>query len=360
MTAQFAAGQRNKRSLALNLRDPAGRRLFERLVTQADVLLSNFKPGTLESLGLSPSRLRELNERLVVVTSSAMGESGPWRDWMGYGPLVRCVSGLTDLWCDPDSAVGFGDSTTIYPDHFVARVVDAAVLAALIGRRRTGVGAHVESSQAEAIIVALGAEFLRESLEPGSLQPALHGEADAPWGVYPCRGEEEWCVITVRDDADWSRLVDALDRPTWARRAELGSRNGRVAARTEIDEQLEAWTRQRSALDVMTTLQAVGIPAGAMVHVSELAGDPHLQFRGFFRRMRQPGVVGDVIVENGPCVAHHLPDPPVEAAPYYGEHTRAIARDLLDLDPSSIDAFIEQGVLDGLHPDEAAAVGQER
>ncbi len=220
MTPYFAAGHRNKRSLGVDLRSPEGRGIFERLVALADVVLSNFKPGTLDSLELGPARLLEINPGVVVVTSSAMGEFGPWRDWMGYGPLVRCVSGLTHLWCDPepadDGGDGFADATTIYPDHFVARVVDAAVLAALIQRRQTGRGAHIESSQAESIIVSLGPQFLRESLEPGSARPTLHGETDAPWGVYPCAGDDQWCVITVGSDAEWSALVAAIGSPDWA------------------------------------------------------------------------------------------------------------------------------------------------
>ncbi|MCU1346509.1 MAG: putative family CoA-transferase [Acidimicrobiia bacterium] len=345
MTANLAAGQRNKLSLGLNLRDTEGRVLFERLVALSDVVLTNFKPGTMESLELAPARLREINPGVVVVTSSAMGEWGPWRDWMGYGPLVRCVSGLTSLWRDVGAEDGFGDGSTIYPDHVVGRIVDVAVLAALIARRRTGHGAHIESSQAEAIITALAGTFLRESLEPGTAIPRAVGEADAPWGVYPCAGDDEWCVVTVRDDGDWARLRDALGHPQWMLDQTLSTTEGRVRARTAIDRELTAWTSARSPRDVAQILQRYGVPAGPMQRPDEYTCDPHLLARGFFRRYVQPHV-GEVVNENGPCVAERIPDPQLRPAPFHGEHTRLICRELLGLDDVTVDDLLQRGILE--------------
>jgi crotonobetainyl-CoA:carnitine CoA-transferase CaiB-like acyl-CoA transferase len=362
MTPYFAAGHRNKRSLGIDLRHARGRELFERLVTRADVLLSNFKPGTLESLGLGPQRLRQLNPGLVVVTSSAMGEWGPWRDWVGYGPLVRCVAGLTYLWCDPEPAAdggdGFGDATTIYPDHFVARVVDTAALAALIGRRRSGRGAHVESSQAESIIAALAPQFLRESIQPGSARPRLHGEFDAPWGIYPCRGDDEWCAITVGSDAEWAALVTELGSPAWATEPAFGDAAGRRAARADIDRHLAAWTAEHDANDLMRRLQEAGVAAGRMAHVRDLPVDPQLVARRFYLEMLQPGVPGVMRVETGPAAAASIPAPATRPAPFYGQHTREIARDLLDLPDTTIDALVEAGVLDELSEQDAETLSE--
>jgi crotonobetainyl-CoA:carnitine CoA-transferase CaiB-like acyl-CoA transferase len=348
MTPFFAAGQRNKRSMGVDLRSTEGRALFEQLVVQSDVVLSNFKPGTMESLELSPGRLRELNPAIVVVTSSAMGESGPWRDWMGYGPLVRCVSGLTRLWADPGVPVddAFGDATTIYPDHFVARVVDAAVLACLIRRRLTGRGAHIESSQAESIVVSLGTEFLRESLEPGSVRPRVNDEHHAPWGVYPCEGYDAWCVITVQSDVEWSALVEAIGAPVWAADPLFTETAGRLAGRAVIDRELSAWTSRRTATVVASTLQEVGVPAAAMAHIADLPSDPDLVASHFFREMAQPGLDAPVLVEAGPCRAGLMQDPPLRGAPRYGEHTREVCKQLLGLTDEAIDDLVERGILD--------------
>jgi crotonobetainyl-CoA:carnitine CoA-transferase CaiB-like acyl-CoA transferase len=358
MTASFAAGHRNKRSLGINLRDPEGHALFVQLVERSDVVLSNFKPGTLESLGLGPERLREINPGVVVVTSSAMGEWGPWRDWMGYGPLVRCVSGLSHLWCDTGVEDGFGDTTTIYPDHFVARIVDIAVIAALVRRRRTGLGAHIESSQAESILVALGPQMLQESLSAGSAHPSLHGEVDAPWGVYPCAGDDEWCVVTVRDDGDWEALERIIARVDGVGADRQLSRAERIAHRATIDEAVTRWTSARTAPEVEEVLQSAGVPVAMMKRVPDLATDPQLTARGFFRSMRQPGISGEVIVENGPCVARRLPDPDLRPAPYYGQHTRDLCRELLGLGDAEIDDLVARGVLDELSERDAQALQQ--
>jgi crotonobetainyl-CoA:carnitine CoA-transferase CaiB-like acyl-CoA transferase len=308
-------------------------------------VLSNFKPGTLESLGIEPDTLRLLNPRVVVVTSSAMGEFGPWRDWMGYGPLVRCAAGLTHLWRDPELERGFGDGATIYPDHLVARVVVTSVLAALIGRQTSGEGAHIESSQAEAIIVAMGSRYLAESLRGASSAP-LDGEADAPWGVYPCAGDDEWCVITVRDDRDWSALVTALGTPAWTRDRQLSSREGRRSARSIISGGLTAWTSAMPPDEVAERLQAVGVPAAKMNRVDDLLGDPQLQARRFFRCFRQPGWDADVITENGPCLAARLPDPDLRAAPDYAQHTQEVVTTVLGLTEAQVDDLAGRGVLD--------------
>jgi crotonobetainyl-CoA:carnitine CoA-transferase CaiB-like acyl-CoA transferase len=346
MTANIAAGLRNKISLGLNLRDPEGRALFEQLVAVSDVVLTNFKPGTIESLGLGYERLRAINPGVVLVTSSAMGESGPWRDWMGYGPLVRCVAGVASLWRDPGIADGFGDAITVYPDHSVARIVGAAVLAALVRRRHTGTGAHVESSQAEAILVALSAQYLRESVDPGSVVAQLEGDADAPWGIFPCAGDDEWCVVTVRDDGDWDRLVGALAEPPWATETALASRAGRLAARPAIDAGLSAWTAARSPREVMEVLQAAGVPAGMMLRGSDLEADPHLVARGFYGHFTQPGVDALVVTEKGPCRAARLPDPLLGPAPFPGQHTREICLDVLGLTDAEVDDLVSRGVLE--------------
>ena len=193
---------------------------IKRLVARSDVVLANFKPGTLDKLGLGAQALREINPGIVVVNSSAVGASGPWSTWMGYGPLVRCVSGLTSLWRYPDDDGGFSDSTTIHPDHYAARVTAITALAALIGRRRSGRGAEIATSQAEAILMQIGELLVEESLRPGAIQATGNaGRHAAPWGVYPCAGDDEWCVVTVRDDDDWRRLRGAARRPRLGGRA---------------------------------------------------------------------------------------------------------------------------------------------
>src|SRR3954447_7280471 len=203
----FAYGHRGKLSLGLDLRSPEGKDLFRRLVAVSDVVLSNFKPGTMESLGFSHHELAAINPGIVTAESSAFGPRGPWSARLGYGPLVRALAGLSGLWAYPDRRDSFSDASTVYPDHTASRISALAVLAALARRRRTGVGAHIEVSQADTILGQLAPAFAGESLAPGSVRCIGNvGEGDAPRGLYPCAGDDEWLVIDVRGDADWARL----------------------------------------------------------------------------------------------------------------------------------------------------------
>ena len=131
LSHSFVAGSRNKRSLGVNLRTPEGVALLKRLVAGADVVLENFKPGTLDRLGLGYEALRAVKPDIVMLSTNALGSTGPWSRWLGYGPIVRCVSGIAGLWRYPDDELAFGEPTTIYPDHYGARVCAATVLAAL-------------------------------------------------------------------------------------------------------------------------------------------------------------------------------------------------------------------------------------
>jgi crotonobetainyl-CoA:carnitine CoA-transferase CaiB-like acyl-CoA transferase len=342
----FAIGHRGSRSIGVNLRSAEGVEVVKRLVAESDVVLANFKPGTLEKLGLGPRALQEINPGIVIAGSSALGASGPWSGWMGYGPLVRCASGLTSLWRYPDDPESFSDSTTIHPDHYAARVTAITALAALLDRRRSGRGAEIATSHAETILMQISTLLVQEALCPGSAQATGNvGVGAAPWGVYQCAGDDEWCVVTVRDDEDWHRLRTALGEPDWAAREELATATGRIALRAEINQQLAAWIRRRSPREVTATLQEAGVPAGFMQRPAEFEDDPQLQARDFFRLLEQPGLEPRA-VDNAPFLSERIPAPPSVPAPELGEHTREICTDLLGMQAEEIHRLIARGVLE--------------
>jgi len=345
MSMSFAMGHRNKRGLGINLRSPQGRELFLRLVAKADVVLSNFKPGTLESLGLGYEELRRANPDIVTVESSALGKSGPWSDRMGYGPLVRAVTGLSQLWRYPDQPDGFCDGITIYPDHTASRLGAIAALACLLSRSQRPGGA-VSIAQFEVILSQFSEQFLRESIEPGTLIARGNaGEFDAPYGVFPCAGHDEWCVITVQGNDCWQRLCSVLGDGELAADQGLASPVGRVAARERIESAVSSWTTTREARDVMCQLQRAGVPAGVMNRVSDLRTDPQVAARAVFRSMHQPQI-GDIFTGGAPARFSSITEPSLVPAPMYGEHTRAIAREYLALNGREIEDLLASGVLD--------------
>jgi crotonobetainyl-CoA:carnitine CoA-transferase CaiB-like acyl-CoA transferase len=347
VTTSFTQGHRGKESLGLNLRSPGGVELFKQLVAKSDLVFSNFKPGTMESLGLGYDVLKEINPGIIMADSSALGRTGPMSRSMGYGPLVRASSALTGLWRYPQIDNSYSDGVTIVPDHFAARVAAAGVAAALIRRQRTGIGGTVSVSQAETILTAMSALFLRESLEPGSFVPRGNaGEYDAPDGVFPCAGDDEWCVVSVRDDGDWQNLCRAIGRADLLDDQRLAGSEGRLAHREEVEGYLSAWTGSNAPEAVMQTLQAAGVPAGMMLRLTDYETNPHLLARNFFRVLEQPGLPGPLLTENAPVRSRTMPDPEIRPAPLQGEHTREVMARVLGLSAGEIEALIASGDLE--------------
>lgn len=346
ITQSFAQGQRGKQSLGMNLRTEAGISLFKSLVATADVVMSNFKPGTMESLGLGYEVLSEINPGIVMLDSSALGNSGPMSRTMGYGPLVRCTSGLTALWSYSDEAGSYSDGATIFPDHFAARVAAFGVAAKLLQRERSGRGGTVSVSQAESILAAMSGLFLRESIEPGTAKPmGNRKEFYAPSGVYPCKGDDEWCAIDVRSDAQWFSMCDALGLSALKNRRELKSNDERLRHRDEIDKAIRNWTAGHSPLEVLSILQSHGVAAGNVQRLNEYKENPHFIARDFFRELIQPGLTEPLTTENGPVKAVNLPDPDIRPAPFLAQHTRQVMKRVLDLSDEEIDSYVASGDL---------------
>lgn len=347
MTPSIAQGHRNKRSLGVNLRSETGRDLFKQLVAKADVVLSNFKPGTLESLGLGYDVLKQVNPGIVVLDSSAMGNTGPQSRTPGYGPLVRASTGLTSLWRYPDMPEFFGDGVTIFPDHVAGRVAVIGVLALLIRRERTGQGGTVSVSQAEIFLNSSSENFLLESLQPGSFKAqGNHSPWQVPDGVFACAGDDQWCAVSVRDDHDWQHLLTAMKRQDLAGDSSLATTQGRLAHREQVNALVAAWTAQRSPQMVTEALQAAGVPAGFMQRLSDYRSDPHFAARQFIRELVQPGWPEPLPTENRVAHSRHMPEPLLNPAPLQAENTRELAASLLGLAAADIDALINDGHLE--------------
>jgi len=346
MNPSFLSSSRSKQSFGVDLRTEKGRQLVQRLVRVSDVFIENNGTGTTEKLGLGAAQLQALNPRMVSFSSQSVGSTGPWKGWIGYGPNTHPVSGLQHLWNYPEDEERPAGSTAVHPDHLVGRIGALALMAGLIHREHSGRGSHHDAAQFETPIGLMADLFAQESLAPGSVHPAGNASSrGAPWGCYPCAGEDEWCVITVRSDAEWQRLRKTLGDPAWAAATELDSAEGRKARRSEIDEQLGRWTAQHDPRKVMETLQAVGVPAGIVAHPAHHMADPQLLHRGYPKLVDQPNY--EAILAEGPAfLGSDLPEVITRPAPGLGEHTRAIASGILGLSQEEIEALIAEGVIE--------------
>ncbi|MGE3356878.1 MAG: CaiB/BaiF CoA transferase family protein [Acidimicrobiia bacterium] len=282
--AFFNIHARNKRSAAVDVLRPEGLEAFLRLVEQADVLVENNAVGVLEKLGLGWDVLHARNPRLIALRMPALGLDGPMASFVGFGANFEALCGLTSLRGYRD-----GDLSLVRPVYYMDAASGAAgavaALAALRRRSRTGVGELVELAQGENMLNLIG-EYLIDADRTGRAWPPAGNRhvTDAPQGAYRCAGEDRWAVLTVGDDADWSSLRRALGDPAWAADERFATPAGRREHHDELDERIEAWTATRDRWDVARALQAEGVAAGPVLDEADLAADPHLRARGFFRR----------------------------------------------------------------------------
>ena len=313
ISESFAWTHRNKLGLGLELRTPGGAEVFAGLVARSDAVFANFKPGTLAGLGFPYEKLTEVNPRIVLVESSAFGDTGPWSARLGYGPLVRASTGVTALWTGGQpphpGRHPFFDATTVFPDHVVGRISAIGALAALIHRDRVGTGTRIHVSQAEAGINQLDTVFVTRNA--AAHHPGLVSTGSIVNTVHPSLGDDEWCVVSTESD----------------------------------DPDRSAWTRARTAVDAAETLQAAGVAAAPMNRRPDVLDDPQVVARGLYQPMTHPLIDGTLPAESGPATFRTIGPARQEPAPLAGQDTRRICRDILGFDDAEIDALITDGVL---------------
>ena len=331
----FARAHRNNLALGLELRSAEGARVFERLVASADAVFANFKPGTLGSLGFPYERLRQINPALVLAESSAFGDTGPWSTRMGYGPLVRATTGVTSLWTAPDQQDAGGrhpfyDATTVFPDHVVGRISAIGALAALIRRKRVGTGARIHVSQAEAGVNQLATRYVVLAAQAGRAEviedPARHL-------VLPCAGDDEWCVVSLRDDRDRTALSAVTGGSV------NGSGDGDLVAAARL------WATRHTPMQAAEILQAAGVPAGPMQRADDVLEDPHLLARRVLTDMAHPYFEVALPSEAGPARFRNIPPAPQRPAPLPGADTRKVCREVIGLDEADTERLVADGVL---------------
>ena len=269
---------RNKKSVALDLRQAEAQAIARKLIAEADVLIENFRPGTLEGWGMSPEELHALNPGLVILRISGYGQTGPYRDLPGFGVIGEAMGGLRHLTAEPGRVpvrVGVSIGDTLAALHGAI-----GVMMALYHRKvNGGAGQVIDVALHEAVFNCM------ESLIPeysafgavreaaGSALPGI-----APSNAYPCR--DGWVLVAGNGDSIFKRLMATIGRQDLADDAQLADNAGRVARVAEIDGAIGAWTAARTVAEVMQQLAAARVPAGKVYTARDIAEDPHYQARG--------------------------------------------------------------------------------
>jgi len=333
----------NKQSVAVNLKKPEGVEVVKRLVRWADVVSENFSPKAMVGWGLDWPRLQELKPDLVMVSSCLFGQTGPQRMYPGFGGQGSAIAGFNHMTGWPDrEAVGPHGTIT---DSLSPRYVAFLVAAALWERRRTGKGQYLDVSQIECGVYSLSEMIVRRSAR-GEVMSRRGNESEdaAPHGVYPCAGEDRWIAIAVPSDAEWRVLREAMGDPEWARDPRLDAAEGRRAAREALDGHLAEWTRAHDAHELMRTLQAAGVPAGAVQNTDDLLRDPQLAHRGHFQTLRHVHL-GELPFEHYGIRLSESPPRLRTPGPNLGEHTEAVCRDVLGYTREEVERLVADEVL---------------
>jgi len=325
---------RNKRSVTCDLRTEQGQDLVRRLVAESDVLLENFRPGTLERWGMSPEQLWEINPRLVVTRVTGYGQHGPYSPRAGYGSIGEAMGGIRYVTGDPTlppsrAGISLGDS-------LAATFACIGTLVALHQRERTGRGQVVDSAIYEAVLAMM------ESLVPewqvagyqrertGSVLPNV-----APSNVYPT-ADGEAILVAANQDTVFRRLAETMGRPELADDERYATHGARGANMTELDDLIARWTAEQDADDLLALLAESGVPAGRIYRAKDMLADPHFAARESIIRLAHP-TFGELAMQNVFPRLSSTPGRVRHPGPELGEHNDEVYGGLLGLSGTEIE-----------------------
>jgi crotonobetainyl-CoA:carnitine CoA-transferase CaiB-like acyl-CoA transferase len=320
-----------KRGIVLDLKKPEAIAVARRLAARCDVLVENFATGVMDRLGLGADALRAINPRLIYVSASGLGRTGPEAGAVAYGTLLQCYSGFAGLNRHPNLPPRVGMA---WLDPMCGLMLAFVTAAALWRRARSGETARIDFSMLEAMLWTMAAPLLEAQLT-GAVRPAGNESPHyAPHGVYRCAGDDDWIAIAVTEAAQWRALCACV--PALAPLAALAAPERR-ARRQPIDAALAAWARPHPASAIAAELARAGVPAAALATSRDLVDSPHLKARGFWEA-HDRGV---------------LPGLPWRAsfgrasapAPGLGADTEAVLREIADLCSGDIAALRQSGAL---------------
>jgi formyl-CoA transferase len=333
---------RNKKSVTLDLRTPQGQELARELLATADVVIENFRPGTLERWGLGPEDLLERTPELVVVRVSGYGQDGPYADRPGFGAIGEAMGGLRAVIGEPDrpparAGISIGDT-------LAAVFACIGTLVALHARQRTGRGQIVDSALYEAVLAVM------ESLVPeyeiaGHVRPRTGSVLPnvAPANAYPtAEGREH--LISANQDTVWRRLAAAMGRPDLGDDPRYATHVARGQHQQELDDLISAWTAQQGSQELEQRLNDHAVPNGRAYTAADMLSDPHYAAREAIVRLAHP-LLGEIPMQNVVPKLSETPGVLRWVGPELGEHTEQVLVELLGRSPEEVEELRRTGVV---------------
>ena len=349
-TSTFNLLNRGKKSLAIDLRRPEGREVLKDLIRVSDVLTENFTPRVMRGWELDYPHASKLNPKLIMVSCSGYGPHGPYAQYPAQATTQEATHGLAHV-------TGYrGDVPSKAGQSFVDFLATWALVMgttlALRYRRRFGKGLWVDVAMYQLGCTMVADRILdweankRLGERIGNRHPWL-----APQGCYRCAGDDEWCVVSVHDDAEWVALCRVIGRPELTQDARFVSNDARMQNHDEIDPIIAAWTAGHSKMDAMERLQAAGVRAGAVFNARDMHLDPHAKARGLLETVQFPPErgIGKRTIIGRPWKLSRTPLTVRGPAPKLGQHNREVLQGILGYDDARYAEMEQSGVI-GTHP----------
>ena len=337
-------GTRNKQSICLEVASPQGKEVFLKLAQNCDIVTDNFRPGTMERFGFDHESLAKLNPKIITLSSTAYGYTGPWRR---AGSRARTV----DASCGMSYLTGYENGPSYrasnnYMDHSVGNNVAYALLLALYQRNKTGKGMRIDLTMQETGVSAIGPAILETQRGISRSRLGCGHLWKSPHNVFPCRGSDRWIAIVVSTDDEWQKLRQAMYEPLWAADPRFDTAQGRWRHRHHLNDLLSGWTQTQDDQELMNHLQSNGVAAGAVLTAEDLVTNPHLGERDYieeFENVNAPQA-GPRKYAGRPFRMPGIPFA-IRHAAALGEHNVETLRDVAGLSDEEIATLANEGVI---------------
>jgi crotonobetainyl-CoA:carnitine CoA-transferase CaiB-like acyl-CoA transferase len=340
--AYFNHNNRNKLGCSLNLGTARGKELFLQLVAKSDAVIENYRAEVLDNLGLGYPVLQSAREDIILVSMPGHGKDGPERDYVAYGTNVEQLAGLVSLGGYLDD---IPQKTGIsYGDPVAGSAGAAALMMALLARRRTGKGQYVEIAQRENLTNMIGEYVVGYSID--QQLPRRIGNRHAyyaPHGCYPAAGDDKWITVACRSDAEFAALCGAIGQPDLAHDARFATAHERYQNQGDLDSIIADWTRKLDRSESFRLLTEAGVAAAPVLNHIDIYDDPHFRARGFFERVTHADA-GEWDMERPLYRFDRRPTSIRRNAPMFGEHNDYVFRELLGLSAQDIEQLEQEGV----------------
>ena len=333
----------SKYGVTLELTKDEGRRVFERLVSISDVVIENFRQGSLERLGYTYEELRKHRPDLIYVSMPAFGNTGPWKGYLGYGIGQEQLSGMAHM--TGYRGEGPMKSGINHGDPITGSHAAGVLMAALRHRRRTGKGMYIDVSQQESSVALMGPEVLAYQMT--GQEPERRGNRSgwyAPANSYRCAGEDRWVTIAATNQDQWRSLAQAMDADGLADDPRFATNEARRENLDDLDRIISEWTIGLEAYDLTRKLQRLGVPAGPVLRGPDLLQDAHYKDRGTFVTVDHPQV-GPKQYPGIPWKMSATPGVVRWPSPTLGQHNGEVYGELLGLNGLEIDQLDQTGVI---------------